>query len=96
MIPSLRKGPTSHFGSIHDPGAAFTRWAIQRRPRRHGCFRERQDWTRDAPQEWLADQNLSVFSYTMPKAGNIPRTDPLRAQNLWPRVSRKEELLPRF
>lgn len=96
MIPSLRKGPTSHSGSINDPGTAFSRWAIRHRPRRQGCFRERHDWTRDTPQEWLAAQNLSVSSYTMPKAGNTPRIDPLRPQDLWTRVLRKEGLLPRF
>jgi hypothetical protein len=96
VIPSLRKGPTSHSGSINDPGAAFSRWASRRRPLRHGCFSERHDWTRDTPQEWLAAQNLSVSSYTMPKSGKLPRTDPLRAQTLWTHVPRKEGRLPRF
>jgi hypothetical protein len=42
------------------------------------------------PHELLAAQNLSFSSYTMPLAQNTPRTDPLRAQDLYTSVQRKE------
>jgi hypothetical protein len=42
------------------------------------------------PHELLASQNLSFSSYTMPLAKNTPRTDPLRAQDLFTSVPRKD------
>jgi hypothetical protein len=42
------------------------------------------------PHELLAAQNLSFSSYTMPMAKNTPRTDPLRAQDLYTSVPRKD------